>query len=59
MAADTQIRLVLCVPVHWAQLSAGIKPSTGWSTDLAAMDPALGFPPQHSLRVGHRARAQS
>lgn len=45
MAAGTQIRMVLCVPVHWAQLSAGIKPSTGCST---AMDPALGFPPQHS-----------
>lgn len=48
MAADIEIRMVLCVPVPWSQLSAGIKPSTEWSTDLAALDLRLGFPPQHS-----------
>lgn len=48
MAADTEIRMVLCVPVHWSQFSAGIKPSTDCSTGLAAMDPGLGIPPQHS-----------
>lgn len=48
MAADVEIRMILCVPVHWSQPSAGIKPSTDWSTDLAAMGLGLGFPPEHS-----------
>lgn len=59
MAADIEIRMVLCVPVPWSQLSAGIKPSTEWSTDLAAMDLRLGFLLSTALRDGHRARGQS